>query len=141
MRWRCAGRGYDDPAFFDLLDKHGATVVYAEDDEFPKLAHRSGDFVVARLMQSKADEETDYAKTEIDRIAKLAADWASKRDVFVFFISGAKERNPAAAVALQEKLRVKALGEPLAAVVAKKGPATRIAAKKAAAKKALAKKK
>lgn len=135
------GTGYDNPAFFDLLDKHGATVVYAQDDEFPKLAHGGGDFVVARLMQSKADEETGYAKTEIDRIAKLAAGWASKRDVFMFFISGAKERNPAAAVALQEKLRVKALGEPLAAVVAKTGPAKKVAAKKAPAKKVPARKK
>jgi hypothetical protein len=59
----------------------------------------------------------------------------------MFFISGAKERNPAAAVALQEKLRVKALSEPLAAVVAKTGPAKKVAAKKAPAKKVPARKK
>jgi hypothetical protein len=57
----------------------------------------------------------------------------------MFFISGAKERNPAA-VALQENLRVKALSEPLAAVVAKTGPAKKVAAKKAPAKKVPARK-
>lgn len=116
------GTGYDDPAFFELLDKHGATVVYAEDDEFPNVKHLGSDFVVARLMQSQADEATGYPKKEIDRFAKMATDWAKKRDVFVFFISGAKESNPAAAMALQEKLGLKALAWPLP-VMAKKVPA------------------
>jgi len=29
------GSGFDPPAFYDLLTKHGVTVVYAEDDQFP----------------------------------------------------------------------------------------------------------
>jgi hypothetical protein len=33
-------------------------------------------------------------------------EWSEKQDVFAFFISGAKERNPAAALALQEKLGI-----------------------------------
>ena len=33
------GTGFDDPEFHELLTKHGATVVYAEDDEFPKVRH------------------------------------------------------------------------------------------------------
>lgn len=103
------GTGYDDPAFFELLNEHGATVVYAEDDGFPKLDHLRADFVVARLMQSQADEKAGYPKKEIDRFAKVATDWSKKRDVFVFFISGMKESNPAAAVALQEKLGLKPL--------------------------------
>ena len=139
------GEGYDDPAFFELLDEHGATVVYAEDDEFPKLNHLGSDFVVARLMQSQADDKGGYAKKEIDRFAKMAADWSKKREVFVFFISGAKENNPAAALALQEKLGVKPLGEPIAAlgktVSKKKAPAKKAAAKKAAKKQPAKKKK
>ena len=91
------GQGFDDPRFHDLLTKHGATVVYAEDDEFPKVRHAGSDFAVARLMQSQADQAAGYPKKEIDRFAKMATDWAKKQDVFVFFISGAKERNPAAA--------------------------------------------
>jgi uncharacterized protein YecE (DUF72 family) len=135
------GTGYDDPAFFELLDKHGATVVYAEDDEFPKLTHLGSDFVVARLMQSQADEKAGYPKKVIDRFAKVATDWSKKRDVFVFFISGAKETNPAAAMALQEKLGLKPLSEPMP-VVAKKAPANKSAVKNSPAMtKAPAKKK
>lgn len=121
------GTGFDTPAFYDLLGKHGATVVYAEDDEFPKLRHTGGDFAVARLMQAQADETNGYPKKEIGRFATMATDWAKKQDVFVFFISGAKERNPAAAKALQD-----ALG-----IAPKEGPVVTV--KKAAAKKAPAK--
>ena len=97
-------RSYDDPRFFDLLSKHGVTVVYAEDDEYPKLRHEGAGFAVARLMQTKSSEPTGYAKPDIDRLAKLFTDWSKSQDVFAFFISGAKERNPAAAMALLDRL-------------------------------------
>lgn len=139
------GTGYDVPEFYDLLTKHGATVVYAEDDEFPKLRHEGADFAVARLMRSQADEPAGYPAAEIGRFAKLASGWAKKQDVFVFFISGAKERNPAAALALQEKLGVtpktSAEADAMAAGKAAKTVAAKSPAKKAAAKKAPAKKK
>lgn len=96
----------DDPAFLELLSKHNATVVYAEDDDFPKIRHSGADFAVARLMQSKSDQPNGYSKADIARFARTATDWAKKQDVFVFFISGAKERNPAAAMALQVKLGI-----------------------------------
>jgi uncharacterized protein YecE (DUF72 family) len=95
-----------DPAFLDLLTKHGATVVYAEDDDFPKIRHEGSPVAVARLMQTKSDQTAGYSKADIDRFAKMTTDWAKKQDVFCFFISGAKERNPAAAMALQEKLGI-----------------------------------
>jgi len=148
----------NDPAFLDLLTKYGATVVYAEADEFPKIRHEGTDFAVARLMQSKSDQATGYPKVDIDRFAKTFIDWSKKQDVFAFFISGAKERNPAAAMALQEKLgiapktsaeadgMVAAKGKASqvkkpAAAPAEKAPARKVAAPKAAAKKAPAKKK
>ena len=100
------GTGFDTPEFYDLLTKHGATVVYAEDDEFPKLRHDGSDFAVVRLMQTKSDEPNGYPAAEIGRFAKMLDGWAKKQDVFAFIISGAKERNPAAAVALQAKLGI-----------------------------------
>lgn len=142
------GQGFDNPAFHDLLTKHGATVVYAEDGDFPKVRHEGADFAVARLMQSRADEEAGYPKKDIGRFAKLATDWSKKQDVFVFFISGAKERNPAAALALQEALditpsfemdavapkvkatQVKTAAPKKAAAKTKKAPATKAPAKK-----------
>ena len=100
------GAGFDTPAFYELLAKHGATAVYAEDDEFPKLRHAGGDFVVARLMQTKPDNSTGYPRSEIDRFALLFKAWSTSQDVYAFFISGAKERNPAAGMALLTKLGV-----------------------------------
>lgn len=130
------GSGFDVPEFYDLLTKHGATVVYAEDDEFPKLRHEGADFAVARLMQSQSDEVAGYPSAEIGRFAKLASGWSKKQDVFAFFISGAKERNPAAAMALQEKLGIAPSDEP-EAVAPKKAAKTlaKTAAKPAPAKK------
>lgn len=130
------GQGFDTPAFYDLLTKHGATVVYAEDDDFPKLQHAGGDFAVARLMQSKEGEATGYSKKEIGRFAELATAWAAKKDVFLFFISGAKERNPAAAMALQDALGITPEFDASAIAPAKKSSQVKQAApKKAAAKK------
>ncbi len=134
------GSGFEAPAFHELLSKHGATVAYVEDDAFPKVRHEGSDFAVARLMQSQADEPAGYNKKDIDRIAKVATEWSAKQDVFVFFISGAKERNPAAAMALQEKLGLKPSAGAEAAPEPKKTAVKKASAKKAA-EKAPAKKK
>jgi len=133
------GSGFDTPEFYDLLTKHGATVVYAEDDDFPKLVHKDAPFAVARLMQSQADEANGYPGKEIDRFAKLFTGWARDRDVFAFFISGAKARNPLAATALLAKLGLtpKTSAEADALVGAKgAAPAKKAPAKKAPAKSA-----
>jgi uncharacterized protein YecE (DUF72 family) len=137
----------NDPAFLDLLTKHGATVVYAEDDEFPKIRHEGSEFAVARLMQTQSDQPAGYPKAEIDRFAKTFTDWSKKQDVFAFFISGAKERNPAAAMALLDKLgltpatagEADAMGGGKAS--AKKPAPAKAVTKKAAAKKPAPKKK
>ena len=130
------GLGFDVPEFYDLLTKHGATVVYAEDDEFPKLRHQGSSFAVARLMQSQSDETGGYPAAEIGRFAKLVTGWSKKQDVFAFFISGAKERNPAAAMALQERLGIAPPeGEADATTGKVKAPVKKAAAKKAPAKK------
>lgn len=96
----------DDPAFLDLLTKHGATVVYAEDDEFPLIRHAAGDLAYVRLMCSQTDEPAGYPAADIERFAKTFKGWSRKQEVFAFFISGAKEHNPAAAMALQAKLGI-----------------------------------
>ena len=130
------GLGFDVPEFYDLLTKHGATVVYAEDDEFPKLRHQGSSFAVARLMQSQSDETGGYPAAEIGRFAKLVTGWSKKQDVFAFFISGAKERNPAAVMALQERLGIAPpAGEADATTGKVKAPVKKAAAKKAPAKK------
>ncbi len=96
--------------------------VYTDSPEYPSIADITGDFVYARLMRSRSVIKTGYPKPELDRWAEHAQTWAAgrapaelnyvtpaspnarKRDVFVYFIGAAKERNPAAAMALRERL-------------------------------------
>ena len=72
-------------------------------DDFPE---QTADFTYARLMNASEEEPLGYPEAELDRIAGLAREWADggKRDLFVFFIAGAKIRNPAAAQALIARL-------------------------------------
>ena len=110
------------PAFVDLLRERGVATVYADTDNYPSFADLSADFVYARLMRSQAAQVQGYAAAALDVWAQRARRWAAgdapdelalvaprmtaatARDVFLFFISGAKERNPAAAIALAERL-------------------------------------
>lgn len=99
---------FDTQQFYDLAEKYGCAIVYAEDDEapdWPCIDQATADFTYARLMSSKPDEPTGMTSSELDRIAKQTHDWARRGDVFAYFIAGAKVRNPAAAMALIEKLK------------------------------------
>jgi len=94
--------------FYDLAAKYGAAIVYAVDDEeptWPQIDEPTADFTYARLMSSREDEPTGMTSTELDAVAKQTKAWAKRGDVFAYFISGAKVRNPSAAQALIEKLR------------------------------------
>jgi uncharacterized protein YecE (DUF72 family) len=88
---------FDDPAFLDLARQAGAAVVLADHPEYPAIRGHDVDFTYMRLMRAQADEPTGYSAADIDRWAGLAKEQAAKGDVYAFFISGAKERNPAAA--------------------------------------------
>jgi uncharacterized protein YecE (DUF72 family) len=99
---------FADQQFYDLAAKYGAAIVYAVDDEeptWPCIDEPTADFTYARLMSSKADEPTGMSSDELDSIARQTRDWAKRGDVFAYFIAGAKVRNPAAAMALIEKLK------------------------------------
>jgi uncharacterized protein YecE (DUF72 family) len=100
-----------------LARRHGVATVFADSDDYPSFADVTGDFVYARLMRCETACETGYPAAAIAAWAKRARAWraggegaglprveaaaapAGARDVFMFFISGAKERAPAAAVA------------------------------------------
>jgi len=93
--------------FYDLARKYDAAIVYAVDDEeptWPQVDKPTSDFTYARLMSSREDEETGMTSAELDAVAKQTKTWAKRGDVFAYFISGAKVRNPAAARALIGKL-------------------------------------
>lgn len=109
---------FRDPAFVDLCRSRGAAIVFADSDDYPGIPDPTADFIYARLQRSRADEAAGYAGGELDRWAQVAKAWArgeapsgldyvaappapaGPREVFCYFISGAKERNPAAAQAL-----------------------------------------
>ena len=114
--------GFLCPAYVELARKHAIPTVFTDSPKYPSLADLSGDFVYARLMRSVEDIATGYADAALDQWAAHARAWATghdidalphvgaiqppgpPREVFVFFISSAKLRNPAAAMALQERV-------------------------------------
>jgi uncharacterized protein YecE (DUF72 family) len=91
--------------FYDLAHKHNVAIVYAKDEDFPEIDQPTADFTYARLMASREDIETGVSDAELDGFVKQSRAWAKRGDVFAFFISGAKVRNPAAAQALIKKLK------------------------------------
>ena len=99
---------FDTPQFYDLAAKYGVAIVYAEDDEapeWPRIDQPTADFTYARLMSSREDEPSGMTSAELDAVAKQTKAWAGRGEVFAYFISGAKVRNPAAAQALIEKVK------------------------------------
>jgi uncharacterized protein YecE (DUF72 family) len=91
---------FDDPAFKAMARDVGAAVVLADHDEYPAIVGHDVGFSYLRLMRAQADQPAGYAPAEIERWTRTARAQAEQGDVFAFFISGAKERNPAAARAM-----------------------------------------
>lgn len=110
-------------AYVKLARKHRVATVFTDSDDYPSFADLTGGFVYARLMRSSAKLKTGYGPKALDQWAEHAKSWAAggdpqelphatdgtapkakTRDVFVYFINGAKERAPAAAMALIERL-------------------------------------
>jgi len=96
---------FRDPAFFEMARKAGVAVVYAEAEKFPCFEEQTAEFAYARIQTAQEELEAGYTDAELDRLAAQCRAWAEGgRDVFLFFISGAKVRNPAAAQALIARL-------------------------------------
>ena len=111
--------------YLALARKHRVATVFTDSTDYPSFADVTGDFVYARLMRSEASIATGYADAALDAWASRARTWASggepddlpragsanksarrtPRDVYIYFIGSAKERNPAAAMGLIERLR------------------------------------
>ncbi|MGZ5929353.1 MAG: DUF72 domain-containing protein [Rhizomicrobium sp.] len=113
---------FKDKAFIALCRKHDVGIVFGADSEFPLIADITTDFIYARLMGTSAKEKLGYPAAMLKTWAERARDWEKgespkasllvappapkkKRDVFLYFISGAKEKNPAAAQALIAALK------------------------------------
>jgi uncharacterized protein YecE (DUF72 family) len=105
--------------FLEIARQHGVAVVYEDDATHPGIADLTSTFVYARLRRSVASCATGYPLAALKQWAARAQLWASgeeptdlpsvagaarprrtagpSRQVFIYFINGAKERAPAAA--------------------------------------------
>ncbi len=112
--------------YLELVHKYRVPTVFTDSPKYPSFADVTGDFVYARLIRSEAAVETGYRANDLDAWAQRARAWSTgadpgdlphvqtsaegggknikPRDVYIYFISSAKERNPAAAMALIERI-------------------------------------
>ena len=113
---------FKHPDFIALAREHAVAVVMAGDSAYPQIADVTAPFVYARIMGTTETEERGYSAAALDQWASRAKTWAAGgspqdlitvtpapksgagRDVFLYVISGHKERNPAAAMALIERV-------------------------------------
>lgn len=115
---------FKNPDYLALARKHKVATVFTDSDKFPSFADLTGNFVYARLMNSDAKYESGYPPKSLDVWADHAKAWSlgklptelpyvledsgpgvdKARDVFIYFINGAKEKAPAAAGALIKRL-------------------------------------
>jgi uncharacterized protein YecE (DUF72 family) len=103
--------------FVALCRKYNVAIIAGCDSDFPCIADVTADFVYARAMGTVEKEKLGYSKAAIAEWAARAQDWSKggapvdlkllakpapkkARDVFLFVISGAKAKNPAAAQAI-----------------------------------------
>ena len=109
-----------DAEYIALARRHGCATVVTDSADHPSFADLCAPVGYARLMRARSEEPTGYPAAELAQWAGRAREWAAgrepadlprgagaapappapARDVFVFFIAAAKERNPAAAMAL-----------------------------------------
>lgn len=108
---------FKDKTFVALCRKHDVAIVFGADSDFPLIGDVTTGFIYARIMGTTAKEKLGYPAKTLKGWAERARDWEKgasppermlltppapkkKRDVFLFVISGAKEKNPAAAQAI-----------------------------------------
>jgi len=109
--------------FLALARDHRVATVFTDSPYYPSFADLTADFVYARLMRSEAAQTNGYPDAALEGWAARALEWRRggepidlprigapratvkrPRDVFIYFISAAKERNPAAAIALRRRV-------------------------------------
>jgi uncharacterized protein YecE (DUF72 family) len=112
---------FKEARFVEICRDGGVAIVKADSEKYPMVGDLSGGFVYARLQKASADEPNGYADAALDGWAAQARDWSEgkpaaadclaapeaeprPRPVFIYMINGAKERAPAAAQALINRL-------------------------------------
>jgi len=113
---------FKTPQYLALARRYRAATVFTDSDDYPSFADLTGGFVYVRAMRTDASLPQGCAPQALAQIAACCEAWRSgrepdalprieaapppgaQRDVFLFFISGAKEKAPAAAMGVIERL-------------------------------------
>ena len=111
-----------DPRYVELARSFGAGTVHTDAPEHPAIGDVTGRVVYLRLMRSRVDVPEGYEPAEIEEWLDRARTWGAggephdlpriaepvaplgEREVYVYFIGGAKQRNPAAAMGMIARL-------------------------------------
>jgi uncharacterized protein YecE (DUF72 family) len=92
--------------FFELCRAHDAAIVLEDSNEYPTIEADTASFAYARLQRMNEEVPNGYDEAALNGFAERARNWQKDgRDAYIFMINGAKVRAPAAALALQERLR------------------------------------
>ena len=113
---------FKDPDFIALARQYEMAIVISADSHYTQIADLTAPFVYVRAMGTSEDEKLGYSKKGLDDWAQNIKTWAegknpadletvteqkpaaTGRDVYFYVISGFKERNPQAAMALIERV-------------------------------------
>ena len=116
-------RSFCVPEYVALMRKSLVAIALIDSEAHPPIADVTGDFLYLRLQRTAEEVATGYPADALASWAERAQAWAeggappdlpalaaaprakTKRDVFIYMISGAKVRAPAAAQALLAKLK------------------------------------
>ncbi|MEC5404520.1 DUF72 domain-containing protein [Paraburkholderia sp. MPAMCS5] len=113
---------FQTPEFIALARQYQVAIVVAGDSDYPQIADITAPFVYARIMGTTDKQAQGYSTKALDAWAERARQLAAGTtpgdlqtyatspaktaacDVYLYVISGFKERNPAAAMALMKRL-------------------------------------
>jgi len=95
------------PEYLALARHYGCATVHADSERFPAIADADNEIAYLRLMRTQSNCVTGYPVEALDAWARGAREWVKRgprHQAFIYFISGAKERAPAAAMELIRRL-------------------------------------
>ena len=113
---------FKDPQYLALARRHRVATVFTDSVDHPSFADVTGDFIYVRTMRADKSLPEGCTPQVLAQLAACTRAWraggepaalprveaspppSTPRDVFLFFISGDKEKAPAAAMALLRHL-------------------------------------
>jgi len=113
---------FRDSQYLELARRHRVATVFTDSDDYPSFADVTGEFVYVRTMRADKSLPEGCTPQALAQLAACMRAWrdggepvalprveappvpTTPRDVFLFFISGDKEKAPAAAMALRRRL-------------------------------------